>query len=88
MCPAIPADLRTIIGDPKRTVETLVALEAKREALTALVAAHVDRTGKDVVTDAGDAFGTGKPKRASKPRKSLYTLTKGGTDGSDDTDGE
>lgn len=62
----------------------MVATQAKLDALTEIAKAHVAKTGKDIVSASGAAFGIGKPKRQTKPKQSLYTVKGTETDGDDD----
>lgn len=84
LCPAVPADIQRFAADPAGLVETMVATQAKLDALAEIAKGHVTATGKDIITASGAAFGIGKPKRQTKPRQSLYSISKE-QDGDDDT---
>lgn len=75
-CPVAERDLTTL--DPADLLDAMVAVKAKLYALTEIAAGYVDRTGKDIVSKSGAAFGTGKPKASRKPTKALYQLNRNG----------
>jgi hypothetical protein len=81
LCPAIPADVQKLTADPDWLVETMVATQAKLDALEKIATGIVESTGRDIVTASGAAFGTQKPKANRKPTKSLYAVK--GKDGDD-----
>jgi hypothetical protein len=49
-----------------------VVLQSRLDAMSKLASAYVERTGADIVSPSGAAFGTGRVKRAVKPKKELY----------------
>lgn len=70
-CPASGGDVKLLEKDPGGFVDELVALTAKLKAMQKMAAAYVKKTGSDIVSKSGNAFGSGKPR---KPREttSLY----------------
>lgn len=88
ICPAAARPIADAAADPARLVDELVARKANVAALEKLAAAIVERTGRDILTPAGNAFGAGKMRKPRKPTLSLYTHGKadngestGGNDG-------
>ena len=71
LCPAVPAS--DVDADPVGYVKSMFALESKLDGMALVAAAYVDRTGKDILTADGIAFGRGKPKADRKPKCELYT---------------
>lgn len=71
LCPVVPPS--EIDADPKEFVRRLNALQIKVDALSKIATAYVDRTGADIVTDDGLAFGRAKPKAERKTPATLYT---------------
>jgi len=73
VCPKIPTE--SCAADPVRFVQSLAAVEARRDAMREEAAAHVDFTGKDIILPNGDAFGRNKPtKHERRPSAVLYSL--------------
>lgn len=61
------------VDTPEAMVDQLVAVEAKADAIRKHLGAIVDVSG-DIVTPAGNAFGTGKPKADRRPTKATYAV--------------
>jgi hypothetical protein len=59
-------------GTPEEWVDKLVSLEAQAGALAKLAAAHVKKTGQDIVTPLGNAYGLSAPKRTVAPKMKAY----------------
>lgn len=74
LCPAVPADIQSLVADADGLVEAIAATEAKAEALRKLAAGIVAKIGGDIYTRSGIAFGFGKPKASRKPTASLYSV--------------
>lgn len=73
-CPEADAEPRQISESVEAYVDQLAAVEAKADAMRKTLSAWVDKTGRDIVTPAGNAFGTQKPKAKRKPEKTLYAV--------------
>jgi hypothetical protein len=73
LCPSAGQDIGDVARDPEGVLRQLVAAEAKRKAMVKTLAAHVDRTGKDIVAD-GVAFGRHKPKSDRKATAVMYEV--------------
>ncbi len=63
-------------ADPGGYVDAMVALQARIDAMQVIAAAHVDKTGDDIVSPRGNCFGVGKPKTTRKPSKAIYQQRK------------
>lgn len=68
-CPLEPP--QDVADDPAAYVGALVALGAKIDAMKEAAIAHVELTGRDIITDDGLAFGFNKPIER-KARAALY----------------
>jgi hypothetical protein len=75
ICPAASRQIAEAAADPARLVDELVAREENIARLRRLASAIVQRTGRDITTPAGNAFGTGKARKARKPTMSIYSST-------------
>jgi len=75
LCPIQPPP--SVKDDPVEFVKSLIALEAKFDAMKAEAAEYVDATGEDIVTEDGTAFGRSKPASDRKPPAAIYTTTIG-----------
>ncbi|MDE2426757.1 MAG: PD-(D/E)XK nuclease family protein [Elusimicrobia bacterium] len=78
-CAACPAAhlcdaARAPEGAPEQWVDKIVMLEAQASALSKLAAKRVKETGRDIVTERGNHFGTDRPKRKSSPKFEAYQL--------------
>ena len=71
-CHAVDADLKEVAENPEQFLEETVRLDEIVKARKKQLSAHVDKTGRDVVTQSGDAFGNDKPATSRKPTKSIY----------------
>lgn len=74
VCPAVGRIAIEKLSDPVGVVDELHALDVRADALRKFADVHIAKTGKDIVTPAGIAYGTNKPKANRKPTRSLYTL--------------
>lgn len=83
LCPAADKDAKEISENPAAFVDQMVAVGAKYDAMVKIASKYVDKNG-DIVTPSGAAFGTGKPKAARKPTKTLYKAQSNGDDDSDE----
>lgn len=72
VCPAADIQTSKCADDPVRFVELMVATKAKLDAMEAEATAYVDKTGKTILTTAGDHFGRDKPKTDRKSPAVLY----------------
>jgi len=73
-CPVSGQSTRLIEDNPGLFVDQLVAAEARVTAMRKMASQYVSKTGKDIVSEAGNAFGTGKPKTARAPAKATYSV--------------
>lgn len=71
-CPAADRQTSKCAEDPVRFVELMVAVRARLDAMETEATAYVDKTGKTILTTAGDRFGRDKPKTDRKPPAVLY----------------
>lgn len=58
--------------DPHEIVDKIAGLSAQLNGLVKLAEKHVRDSGEDIKTSAGNSFGLSKPKRAVKPKMTLY----------------
>lgn len=79
LCPATPNDVRVYLKDHNLLVSQIVAVSERLDALKRIAGGIVEATGQDIVTNAGDCYGSGKPKADRKPTMTLYQ--KGTSDG-------
>jgi len=77
-CPATNFDIQEFAKDRETAIDSLVAMEAKVDALKKLAGAWVDKNQRDIVTAAGNCFGVGKPASTRKPTKALYSVKSDG----------
>lgn len=63
-------------ADPGGYVDSIVALQARLDAMTELADAYVRKTNNPIVSTHGNCFGFAPPKRATKPKTSLYQQRK------------
>ena len=73
-CGAADPDIQAATSDPVAFLQDTIAIEANLAARKRVLASIVDRTGGDIVTPDGDAFGRDKPAAARKPSASFYTI--------------
>lgn len=74
VCPEAAAPLLEIEQAPQAFVDTMFALDARLTEMQKAAAAYVRKSGKDIVSPSGSAFGFGKPKRERKPSAALYSV--------------
>jgi CRISPR/Cas system-associated exonuclease Cas4 (RecB family) len=72
----------------EETVDALAPLEAKVKLMRSFLSVKVGMRGEDIVTEAGNCFGFGKPKRAGRKVAELYQIEAPETEGNDDAPGE
>lgn len=82
LCPAASREIQEGALDAAGLVDEIVVRRANLAALEKIAAGIVKRTGQDIVTPAGNCFGTGRPKRKQAPKMEPYSIAK------DDDDGE
>lgn len=81
-CGAADPDIEAAASDPVTFLQDTIAIEANLAARKKVLAGIVDRTGSDIVTAAGDAFGREKPSSNRKPSATFYSV--GTSDSGDD----
>lgn len=88
-CPAAGENVTLLAWNPDEFVDNLVATEAKLDAMKKLANLWVDRTGRDLVSATGNAYGIhrppGKPKR---PKKCVYAISTPGKESEDTSDAD
>lgn len=71
-------------GTAETLVDSLVAMDAKRAELSRLLDSELRRRGvSEIVTELGNAYGYGKPKRATKAKAAVYQVGKQESEESD-----
>lgn len=71
LCTVVPRD--EVDADPADYLRRLWAMDCKVRAMESALRAYVERTGEDVTTPDGMAFGFDKPKPERKATATLYT---------------
>jgi hypothetical protein len=74
MCRICDSDVRQIITDPGTYLETTMAIGEHYDARKTLLGGVVEKTGKDIVSEEGNAYGFQKPTSTRKPAKSFYVV--------------
>lgn len=74
ICPEAGKPIADLAKDPVAFLKQMTAVSERLTAMKKLGAAHVKRTGKDIIGENGTRFGTEKPKKDQAKSNSLYTL--------------
>ena len=77
----------SVTTDPVALLESLIVLNSARANVMKQLSATVKRTGRDVVTPAGDAFGKCKPP-SNNPKPNAIYSTKAADDAEEESEGE
>ncbi len=75
ICRVADSDVRQLVTDPGAFLETTLAIQERVDARKELMAGWVEKSGTDIVSAEGNAFGFDKPPSNRKPSKSFYETT-------------
>lgn len=71
-------------GPAETLVDSLVAMDAKRAEISRLLDSELKRRGvSEIISELGNAYGYGKPKRATKAKPAVYQVGKQESEESD-----
>lgn len=87
LCPAASREIQEGALDAAGLVDEIVARRANLAAMEKIAAGIVKSTGRDIVTPAGNCFGTGRPKRKVSPKYEPYSIAKDEDDGGEASGG-
>lgn len=85
LCPAVAQSQKTLEENPPGWVETMHALDVRLTEMRKAAQQHVSKTGQDIVSPSGAAFGFGKPKANRKPSAALYSIKAPNTETEEET---
>lgn len=74
ICPAASQMQKTLEENPPGWVDAMLALDTRLDAMRKAAMSYVSKTGNDIVSPSGAAFGYGKPKQSRKPSAALYSV--------------